>query len=130
MKILENGDALATVDVSTLAAIEFTASFIKKGGIVEEHTYKATALNALLESAGATGLDTGVQVVVTARDGYAATFTLEEIQQDDNIYIAGMIDGQMIEGSDGKPSAKVVVKGDDFSTRWVSDILSIDIVTG
>jgi hypothetical protein len=128
--VLIDGSSFAAIDVSTIDTAEFTASLTKKGGIIEEHAYKATALASLLESAGFTGLDKVTSIVVTAKDGYSATFTFAELQQADNIYVASRIDGQPIIGSDGKQAAQIIVKQDGFSTRWVQDILSINLIKG
>lgn len=128
--VLKNGTDFAAISVSTIGATALTASFTKKGGVVEEHAYQVTALSTLLEKSGLAGIDGITQVVITAKDGYAAVFTLEEIQQADNVYLASQIDSQPIKGSDGKPAAMVLAKGDDFSNRWVNDILKIDIITG
>jgi len=128
--ILKNGTKFASLQATAIGSAEVKAAFKKKGGTAEDHVYQATELSEVLTAAGISELPAGSKVVITAKDGFAATFTADEIQQAAAIYLASQIDQQPIAGSDGKPAVMIVVPGDAFSNRWVSDVLSIDLISG
>lgn len=128
--VLQDGSEFAVIQVSAIGPDELTATFTKKGGAAEKHTYQASSLGSLLTAAGLSGLDSKTRIVITAKDGYASSFSAAEVQANNKIFLASRIDGQPIRGSDGKTAAMVIVPDDDFSNRWVSDILQIEIISG
>lgn len=128
--IMKNGADFAIVQVSSIDSAEVKASFKKKGGAAEDHVYQAAELSAVLAITGLDELAAGSKIVVTAKDGFAATFTADEVQKGGTVYLASQIDRQPIAGSDGKSAVMIVVPGDAFSNRWVGDVLSIDLISG
>jgi hypothetical protein len=127
--ILKNGADFAVVQISSIGSADVSATFKKKDGAPEDHVYHASEMSVVLTAAGLSELAAASKIVVTAKDGFAATFTLDEVQKNTTVYLASKIDQQPITGSDGKSAAMIVVPGDAFSNRWVGDILSIDLIS-
>jgi hypothetical protein len=69
-------------------------------------------------------------VTVSATDGFSATFTVTEIQNNSGqILVAYLKDGQPMPGEadGGEGPVRLVVGSDVYATRWVQYVVSIDV---
>ncbi len=64
------------------------------------------------------------EVTITALDGFSATYTIEEILQDDKIYVVYKEDGKKLEDNEG--NYKIVCRDDKDSTRWLKQVYKIN----
>lgn len=97
----------------------FSGELVDGKGTVTAHSYRGILLAELLREANVS--TEGIRrVLVTSADQYTAEFQLQEVLENDTVYLAVAVDGQPIEGIDpGTPGAQLVVFGDANSRRCV-----------
>lgn len=118
MVILQE-DRRITVSFEDLNRGEFSGELIDGKGDVAHHEYTGVLLRELLEKKGV-DLARISGVTVTSADNYSVAFTIEEILQDDKVYVAITVDGTKIEGIDpGTDGVQLIVFGDENSRRCV-----------
>ena len=117
------------IDPSTLSR----SSLKTPGRDGKEHVYTGILLSDLLKSAGiALGNkreSITSYVILKAKDGYKSIFSLAEIDPlfaEQPILIADKIDGNALSQSDAP--FQVIVPGDKIQTRWVRQLVSIELV--
>lgn len=129
--IAVDGDRIETVDFDTIRELEehrFTATLRSSDGSVRDHTYAGVLVKDLLEHYEMALADAR-QVVATAADGYAVALTVEEVLEDDNVYIAYMIDGEPMASREdgGSGPYQLIIRRDEFGQRWNKYLMEIDI---
>ena len=117
------------IDPSTLSR----SSLKTPGRDGKEHVYMGILLSDLLKSAGiALGNkreSITSYVILKAKDGYKSIFSLAEIDPlfaEQPILITDKIDGDDLSQSDAP--FQVIVPGDKIQTRWVRQLVSIELV--
>lgn len=74
--------------------------------------------------------DNKKEIIVKGHDGYTVTFTYDEIQMDDNVYIVYERDkkllGKMQNG--GLGPYLVIVKKDQYYSRWCKGVVEIKVL--
>ena len=118
-------------DFATILELEehrFTATLRSSDGTSRDHTYTGVLMKDLLEHYGLP-LEGAEQVVTTAADGYAIALAMEEVLQDDNVYIVYEIDGDpMAPREDGGSGPyQLVIREDPFGQRWNKHLMEIKI---
>ncbi len=73
------------------------------------------------------GVDTSAitELSVTALDGFETTYTAEEIQSDDTVYLIIQEDGEFLSGEHGKFA--MAVPSDSDSKRWSRQVYMINV---
>jgi DMSO/TMAO reductase YedYZ molybdopterin-dependent catalytic subunit len=113
-----------------------TVRYTMKG---EEHTAKAVPLWALIEAARPhfdpqqKNHRVGFAIIVRARDGYTAAFSLAELAPDlgnAKVWLALDADGKPLPANDGPVRLIVPGDGGEHYRRWIFAIQSITIVDG
>jgi DMSO/TMAO reductase YedYZ molybdopterin-dependent catalytic subunit len=115
-------------DVSELEAKEFPAVLKSSGKPPVDTSYTGVQLKDLLAKAGI-NTEGKSQVVTKAADGYTVALTLEEVLQEDNVYICYKRDGKPLgtreEGGSGP--YQLVIRKDEFGQRWNKYLLEIEV---
>ncbi len=105
-------------------SIEFYATFKRKVGSASEKQYKGIPLHKILEI-----IDIQPKgeytISVIAKDNYSINITKEELLKEDNIYLVYEEDGKELD-KESKPYM-LVIKDDEFSTRWNKQVVKIQI---
>ena len=113
-----HGESLQ-IPLTKLDRIEFSGELVDGKGVVTQHSYRGILLADLLQEAkiSTEGIS---KVLVTSADQYTAELQLQEVLENETVYLAVEADGQQIEGIDpGTPGAQLVVFGDPNSRRCV-----------
>ena len=129
-KILSQQNAILTIvadgkeyevtfdDILALEEIEFPAVLKSSGKPPVDTTYTGVELKAILAQQEI-ATEGKTQVITKAVDGYTVALSLEEVLEDDNVYIVYKRDGKDLgtreEGGSGP--YQVVVRQDQFGQR-------------
>jgi hypothetical protein len=114
--------------ITGLGEEEFKANLKKSGKSPVEHSYTGIPLKNLLSGLeiNTAGVTT---VVLKAIDGYSSALTLDEVLEEDNVYIVYKMDGKLLEnaenGGDGPYMA--LIRKDTYSQRWCKLLTEINL---
>ena len=113
--------------LTQLDQVAFSGELVDGKGTVTAHSYRGILLADLLQEANVS--TEGVsRVLATSADQYTAEFQLQEVLENETVYLAVVADGQPIEGIDpGTPGAQLVVFGDANSRRCVRFLAQITL---
>jgi hypothetical protein len=121
--------AQANMDYITgLGEKEFKANLKKSGKSPVEYSYTGIPMKNLFSSLeiNTAGVTT---VVLKAIDGYSSALTLDEVLEDDNVYIVYKMDEKLLEnaenGGDGPYMA--LIRKDPYSQRWCKLLTEINL---
>ena len=113
--------------LTQLDQVAFSGELVDGKGTVTAHSYRGILLADLLQEAKVSpeGIS---KVLATSADQYTAEFQLQEVLENETVYLAVEADGQQIEGIDpGTPGAQLVVFGDPNSRRCVRFLAQITL---
>jgi len=113
--------------LTQLDQVAFSGELVDGKGTVTTHSYRGILLADLLQEAKVSteGIS---KVLATSADQYTAEFQLQEVLENETVYLAVEADGQQIEGIDpGTPGAQLVVFGDPNSRRCVRFLAQITL---
>jgi DMSO/TMAO reductase YedYZ molybdopterin-dependent catalytic subunit len=121
----------AQVDFDTileLKEVEFQAVLRSSGKPAVDTTFTGVQLKDILEKVGAK-TDGKTQVITKAVDGYVVALSMDEVLEDDNVYIVYKRDGKDLgrkeEGGSGP--YQVVIRKDQFGQRWNKFLMEIEL---
>ncbi len=130
--VITSGDkklAEANMDyIISLGEKEFKANLKKSGKPPVEHSYTGVPMKNLFAELE---IDTAnvTTVVLKAIDGYSSALTLDEVMEDDNVYIVYKMDGKLLgnaeNGGDGPYMA--LIRKDPYSQRWCKLLTEINL---
>ena len=107
---------------------EFPAVLRSSGKPQVDTSYTGVQLKDLLAKAGI-NTEGKSQVVTKAADGYTVALTMEEVLQEDDVYICYKRDGKPLgtreEGGSGP--YQLVIRKDEFGQRWNKYLLEIEV---
>ncbi len=129
-----------TLTVADLQALpnEFLEVTYTSGGEPQDHTFTGTSFLGVIESIG---LDVeedarnpllSIVFIITASDGYQVAISGGELDPDfgnEAIYLAWEQDGAPLAVDDNGGQIRLVVPGDTRGGRYVSGIVSVEVVT-
>lgn len=69
------------------------------------------------------------QIMAQSADGFSTVFTIEEVLEDDNVYIVYEINGEPLAPKDegGSGPYQLVVRQDEFAMRWIKFLMELDV---
>jgi len=130
--VIKSGDkelAQANMDlITSLGEKEFKANLKKSGKPPVEHSYTGVPMKNLFSELK---IDTAnvTTVILKAIDGYSSALTLDEVMEDDNVYIVYKMDGKSLgtaeNGGDGPYMA--LIRKDLYSQRWCKFLTEINL---
>lgn len=129
--ILMNGEDEIVLDIDTLKSIEeedFDAVLDTSSTDPTVHTYKGAELKNIL-SHYHIDIDDKKTAILTGVDGYAVAYSMDEVLQDENIYVAYMEDGKYLGSRDsgGRGPYEAIVVSDQFSNRRCKWLIKIEV---
>ncbi len=126
-----HGERIATADFETVSGLpehEFEATMRSSEGAVRDSVYTGVRLRDLLEYYDLP-TDEVQQVITQAVDGYTVALNIDEVMQEDNVYIAYKIDGEpMASREDGGVGPyQLIIREDEFGQRWNKYLMEIKL---
>ena len=93
-----------------------------------EHAFTGVPLKALI-AAAELDLTAGQQVIVRSVDGYVVALNVEEVLQDENIYLVYAMDGEGLGTKEdgGSGPYQVIIRNDPFSQRWSKFVTDVEL---
>ena len=126
LTLTAHGESLQ-IPLTQLDQVAFSGELVDGKGTVTAHSYRGILLADLLQEAKISTEGIGT-VLATSADQYTAEFQLQEVLENETVYLAVVADGQPIEGIDpGTPGAQLVVFGDANSRRCVRFLAQITL---
>ena len=130
--VVKSGDKkLTEVNMDYIIGLgekEFKANLKKSGEPPVEHSYTGVPMKNLFAELKIDTVNV-TAVVLKAIDGYVSALTLNEVMEDDNVYIVYKIDGKSLgnteNGGDGPYMA--LMRTDIYSQRWCKFLTEIDL---
>jgi len=126
-----NGSEAAKKDMNFIKSLDkssFSANLKANGKQAVKHTYTGVPLKKVFEALKIS-LDGKSQVIVTAADGYASVLTVNEVNEDDNVYLAYEIDGKPLgtKKDGGSGPFEIIIRKDAFSQRWCKFVSEVEL---
>lgn len=130
--IIKVGDletVLGYENIKALGEVDFSAILDTSDTDPKEHTYTGVPLKKVIEECGIS-LNGKSKIVVRAVDGYTVALTVDEVLDEDNIYLAYGIDGKPLKSKSqgGSGPYQLIVRKDQFSQRWCKFIVEIEVI--
>ncbi|MBT9150994.1 MAG: hypothetical protein DDT40_01175 [candidate division WS2 bacterium] len=121
----------AQVDFDTileLKEVEFPAVLRRSGRPAVDTSYTGVQLKDLLEKVGAR-TEGKSQVITKAVDGYVVALSMEEVLEEDNVYIVYKRDGEDLGRKEdgGSGPYQLIIRKDPFAQRWNKFLMEIEI---
>ncbi len=116
-------------EIKALGESDFSAVLDTSTTDPEEHTYTGVPLKRVIEEAGIS-LDGKGKVVVRAIDGYTVALRVDEVLDEDNVYLAYGMDGRPLKSKSqgGSGPYQIIVRKDQFSQRWCKFVVEIEVI--
>ena len=115
------------VDGSILAKETFVGELADGKGDVTNHEYQGILLKHLLEDCEIEVLDDN-NVIITSADNYSVEFSAEEVNAENQLYLAVEADGKVLKDIDGQDGGiQVIIFGDPNSKRCVRCVAKIAV---
>ncbi len=132
LTVLLEGQEVGTIslaEIKQLGGQEFSVILRSSGQAPREQTYTGIPLRLVLEAVQPEILEGRESVTVTAVDGYATTFSVDELFENEHIYLAWAQDGQPLgdKASGGSGPLLVIPRQDEFGQRWCKFAVRVDI---
>lgn len=130
--IVKKGDletVLGYESIKALGEVDFSAILDTSTSDPEEHTYTGVPLKKVIEETGIS-LNEKDKVVIRAIDGYTVAFTIDEVLDEDNVYMAYGMDGKPLKSKSkgGSGPYQIIVRKDQFSQRWCKFVVEIEVI--
>lgn len=124
----EEKTTLGFDEIKEIGEEEFKADLKSSGNPAKEHTYTGVPLKEILKKANIS-LGENAQIVVRSVDGFTVALDIDEVLEDDNIYLVYNIDGESIGSKEdgGSGPYQVIIRNDQFSQRWSKYVVEIEI---
>lgn len=122
---------LAEADMAYIVGLgekEFKANLKKSGKSPVEHNYTGIPMKNLFSELKIDTISI-TAVVLKAIDGYSSALTLDEVMEDDNVYIVYKIDGKALgnAGNGGDGPYMALIRSDLYSQRWCKFLTEINL---
>ncbi|KAB3531269.1 molybdopterin-dependent oxidoreductase [Alkaliphilus pronyensis] len=129
--IKEDGEEISKVDFQLIQGLgeeAFKANLKSSGKDAVEHQYKGVPLKAILNW-GEVNLEEKKQVIIKSVDGYTVALTVEEVLEEDNIYVAYEKDGEPLgtKAEGGNGPYQIIIRKDPFSQRWAKFVVEVEL---
>ncbi|CCQ97557.1 conserved hypothetical protein [[Clostridium] ultunense Esp] len=115
-------------DISQIGGKEFTATLDTSDTDPEEQNYTGVLLIKIIEKAGIT-IEDKRQVIIRGIDGYTVAFGIQEVIDEDNLYLAYKLNGKFLKakGEGGSGPYQIIARKDEFSQRWCKFVVEIEL---
>lgn len=129
--VIKSGEESATLDkesINGLGEVEFSANLKSDGKLAEKHTYTGVLLKKVLD-ANNIDLSNKEVLIVKGIDGYTVAIGVDEVMEENNVYIAYGMDGKPLGKKEdgGRGPYEVIIRKDPFSQRWCKFLSEIEV---
>lgn len=126
------GKTIASVDKKTIMGMQvenFSAVLQAGGRPAEKHSYKGVSVKKILQQQDASILKGKKEVIFRGIDGYAVSFSIDEIQEEESVYLVYEEDGKLLKNKKqgGKGPYMVVPRKDEFGQRWCKYLSEVEV---
>lgn len=128
LKSSDNEATFNITEIKQLGEKEFSANLKSSGKEAEQHKYTGVPLKNVFGHANIS-LEGKEQIIVKAVDGYTVALMVDEVLDDDNVYLAYEMDGEPFGKKEdgGKGPYQVIIRKDQFSQRWCKFVTEIEV---
>lgn len=102
-------------EIRELGEVEFTATLDTSDSDPIEYNYVGVLLKDIYKEANVTITETSM-VVIEAEDGYKVVLEGSKVLEDDNVYLAYVMNGEALDSNSGP--LQTIVSKDQFSKFW------------
>ena len=129
--IVKEGDKeilLTFGEIKKLGEEEFKANLKTSGNPAVEHNYTGVPLKNVIKEIN-TEIENKTKVIARAVDGFTSAYNIDEVLEDNNMYLAYMIDGEPLKSREdgGSGPYQIIIRKDQFSQRWAKYVLEIEL---
>ena len=129
--IVKEGDKevlLTFNEIKKLGEGEFKANLKSGGNPAVEHSYTGVPLKNIIKELN-TDVEDKTQVIARAVDGFTSAYNMDEVLEDDNMYLVYMMDNELLKSKEdgGDGPYQIIVRKDQFSQRWAKYVLEIEL---
>lgn len=105
----------------------FHANLKRSGKEPEEQEYKGVLLKKVFDSKSIS-LEGKKQLVIRSIDGYTVALTVEEVLEENNVYIVYERNGSPLGTKEdgGSGPYQIIIRNDPFSQRWAKFVVEIE----
>ncbi|HZX21149.1 MAG TPA: molybdopterin-dependent oxidoreductase [Clostridia bacterium] len=124
-----NKETLLTFnEIKKLGEEKFKANLKSSGNPPVEHSYTGVPLKNVIKKANP-DIEDRTQVIVRAVDGFTSAYNISEVLEDNNMYLAYMMDGELLKSREngGDGPYQIIIRKDQFSQRWAKYVLEIEL---
>ena len=132
-QVLVDGSLVSTVDLQGLLDLEpqeFTTSFATSISAPRDVKLRGVELRLLLEALAIDYIDAS-HVTVSGLDSYYSPLTLNELLQEERIYVCFSMDGELLkpQNEGGYGPFLMVIRGSRFAQRWCKYVEAVDVIS-
>ncbi len=126
-----DGERIATVDFSAMQKLEeheFTETLRSSEAAPRDHIYVGVKMRDLLQHYDLS-VQEHEQIIARAADGYTVALTIEEVLEEDNVYVVYEEDGEPLAPKEagGSGPYMVLIRQDEFGQRWTKFLMEIQL---
>lgn len=116
-------------DLEAMETVELQKEIVSGSGDNQSGLFTGVALRTVLTAADPKWAAGAQTVIATAEDGFTASFSVAEVEDNDNILVAYMLDHEELAGREdgGKGPFRIVVRDDAFGNRCVYWLCRIEV---
>lgn len=130
--IKSEGEEISTIyldEIRSLGEEEFSITLRSSGKPPRDLILTGVPLKAVLHKIDPQLLESSVQVVARAIDGYTVAYTMDEVLLDDHVFLVYLEEGEPLgsktEGGSGP--LMIVPRQDEFGQRWCKFVVEVDV---
>jgi hypothetical protein len=116
-------------DITAMDYIEVEKEIVSSNHANDEGLFRGVPVHQILEQTVQDFASEATQVVIYAQDGYVTAFSMDEITESDNIFLAYSKNGQGLGTLDdgGTGPFRIIIQEDEFGTRSVKYVNQIQL---
>ena len=124
----ENETKIGFDDIKELGEVEFYATLDTSTTDPKDYKYTGVPLINILKKLE---IDTEnkKQLIVRGIDGYTVAFSIDEVVDEDNIYLVYKMEGKLLKSKEegGSGPYQLIVRKDQFSQRWCKFVVEMEV---
>ncbi|MCF6465523.1 hypothetical protein C3E90_06430 [Clostridium sp. Cult2] len=131
-EIIIKGDGLEAKltfeEIGQLGEEEFNAVLDTSDSDPKEHKYTGIPLVNIIEEAGIT-IEDKKQVIIRGIDGYTVAISIQDVMDEDNVYLAYKLNGKLLRSKEegGSGPYQIIIREDEFSQRWCKFVVEMEL---
>lgn len=132
LAVTKDGETLAVFtleDLKAMEAVEVEKTITSASEEDVTGVFRGPSVQTVIDAADSTALDGAAQVLARSEDGFVMGFSVDEVRQGDNIFIACSQDGEDLKSMDegGAGPLRIVVQADSFGNRSAKYLCELEV---